>query len=150
MGNKCRFLLWRVISCYLLLVIRLQEEVVDHRNTRCLRLEGASRDHFIQPPCSKNSHLQQVVLGCVLLGFEHLQGQGFFHLSGQPVQHLISHTGKTFSHKFKRNFLYLNLCPPPVVLSLGTTEKGPAPPSLLPHQVFLYIGKTSISLLFPG
>ena len=42
-----------------------------------------------------------------------------------------------------------NLCPYPLVLSLGTTEKSLALPSVLsPHQILIHIGEIPLSLLF--
>jgi len=47
---------------------------------------------------------------------------------------------KKFSYMFKWNLLYFSLCPLPLVLSLGTTEKSLSLSSLpLPHQVFTHI-----------
>lgn len=39
----------------------------------------------------------------------------------------------------KWNFLCFNVCPLPLVISLGTTKKSLAPSSLLPQEVFMHI-----------
>lgn len=45
-------------------------------------------------------------------------------------------------------FCYCSSCLLPLALSRHTTEKGLDPSSLLPHQVFVHMGKISLNLLF--
>ena len=74
-------------------------------------------------PLLKQGHLQLVVQDCVQVASEYLQGRRLHTLLGQPVP-VASHP-----HSF-------SLCPLPLVLSLGTTEKSLAPSSL--HPPFRY------------
>ena len=46
---------------------------------------------------------------------------------GSLFQGSVTLRGKKFFLGFRRNFLCLSLCPLPLVLSLGTTEKSLAP-----------------------
>lgn len=52
---------------------------------------------------------------------------------------------------FKWNFLFSNLCPLPLVLSLHTTKKCLAPSSLLPLTcTLIYVYKSSLGLTIPA
>lgn len=51
-------------------------------------------------------------------------------------QCLITLAVKKFSSLFKWNFLNFNLCPLPLALALGTTEKSLTASSLCPHITY--------------
>jgi len=78
-------------------------------------------------PLPKQDHLQQVAQDLVQVSFEYLQGRRIHNLSGQPVPATLR--VKKFFLMFRQNFLFFSLCPLPLVLSLGTTEKSLAPSS---------------------
>jgi len=65
----------------------------------CFGLEGTSRGHLAQPPCSEQGHLQldQVAQSLVQPGLECFQGWGLHYLSGQPVP--------VFHHPYGKKFL---------------------------------------------
>ena len=48
---------------------------------------------------------------------------------GSLFQCSVTLRGKKFFLMFRQNFLFFSLCPLPLVLSLGTTEKSLAPSS---------------------
>ena len=56
---------------------------------------------------------------------------------GSLFQCSVTLRGKNFFLMFRRNFLCLSLCPLPLVLSLGTTEKSLAPSSWHPPLRYL-------------
>ena len=64
---------------------------------------------------------------------------------GNLFQCSIALTVKKYFLMFRGNLLCFSLCPLPLVLSLGTTDKSLAPSSL---QVFTYIDDIPLSLLF--
>lgn len=106
----------------------------------------ASGEHCVQHPCSKTSLFQQLVQGEIQMGLEYPQGQGL--ATWAICLALDRPYKKPDIPRFTWNFLCLNLCSLPVALS--TTEKGPALSSLLPHQVFVHMGKMLLNLLFPA
>lgn len=55
----------------------------------------------------------------------------------QPVQCLVILTIRKVFLMFQGNFLYLHLCPLPLGLSVGTTEKSVGLSSYSHHQVFI-------------
>ena len=74
-------------------------------------------------PLLKQGHLEPVAW----MAFEYLQGGALHSFSGQPVPVLShSHGGKAFL-MFRGNLLCFSLCPLPLVLPLGTTEKSLVP-----------------------
>ena len=88
-------------------------------------------------PCSKQGQQEQVAQDCVQLGFDCLQGWRLCSLPGQPVLVLDYPDSKKVISYVRWNFLYFNLCPLPLVLSLGTTEKSLALSSLLSSTRYL-------------
>jgi len=90
-------------------------------------------------PLPKQGHLQQAVQDNVQVGFEYLQGRR--HLKpplGSLFQGSVTLRGKKFFLMFRWNFLCFNLCPLPLVLLLGTTEKSG--PILLTPTLKIFIG----------
>jgi len=77
----------------------------------------------------KQGYLQQAAQDPVQAGLEYLQRRRLHNLPGQPVQGSVTLRGKKFLLMFRRNFLCFSLCPLPLVLSLGTTEKSLSPSS---------------------
>ena len=74
-------------------------------------------------PLLKQGHLQQAAQDRVQVGLEYLQRR---RLQGQGS---VTLRGKKFFLLFSWNFLCFSLCPLPLVLLLGTTEKSLAPSS---------------------
>ena len=94
-----------------------------------LELEGTSKGHLVQHPCSKQGHPQlgQVVQGLIQSDLESCQGLDINHISGQPVP-VLHHP------HWKRVFLISNLNLPssslkpfPLVLSPQTLLKSLSP-----------------------
>jgi len=80
-------------------------------------------------PLPNQGHLQQAAQDLVQVGFEYLQRRRIHNLPGSLFQCSVTLRGKKFFLMFRRNFLCFSLCPLPLVLSLGTTEKSLAPSS---------------------
>jgi len=61
-------------------------------------LEGTSKGHLVQPPCSEQGHLQpdQAAQSPIQPGLECFQGWGMDQLSGQPVAVFYHHNCKYF------------------------------------------------------
>jgi len=78
-------------------------------------------------PGSKQGYLEQAAQDHVHAGFEYLQRRRIHNLPGQPGPGVWK--VKMFLLTFRWNFLCFSLCPLPLVLSLGTTEKSLAPSS---------------------
>lgn len=99
-------------------------------------MEGASEAHLVQP----SPHARSARAGWPgLLGFEYLWARRLHRLSEKPVlAHDHPHC-TSFFIMLKRNFLSFNLCPPPLILSLGTTVKSLAPSLLSPLFSYLYV-----------
>jgi len=78
---------------------------------------------------TKQGHLEQAAQDVIQAGFENLREGD----SAAPLSNLfqcsVTLRGKKFFLMFRRNFLCFSLCPLPLVLSLGTTEKSLAPSS---------------------
>ena len=55
-----------------------------------LELEGTSKGHLVQHPCSKQGHPQlgQVVQGLIQSDLERVQRQSLHYISGRPKMHL--------------------------------------------------------------
>ena len=95
-------------------------------------LEGTSGGHPVQTPCRSRvtqSRLHRTLSRQVL----NISREGDSTTSlGSLCQGSVTLRGKKFFLRFRRNFLCFSLCPLPLVLSLGTTEKSLAPSSLHP------------------
>lgn len=89
------------------------------------RLAGTSGDGPV-PPLLKQGQLQQAAWGHVQLDVEYLQGRRCYNLSGQPLLAFKQPLSKDIVPMFKWHFPCLGLCPLPLVLALGTTEKSRA------------------------
>lgn len=76
---------------------------------------------LVQPPCSQQGHLEQVVQGCGQLHFERLQGCSTTFVV--TLLHCLIMLTR-FWVFFKWQFPYFNLCP---LLFLGTTLKSLEP-----------------------
>ena len=98
-------------------------------------LEGTSVDHLVQPPCQSRitySRLHRILSRQVLISREADSTTSL----GNLFQCSVTLRGKKFLLVFRRNFLCFSLCPLPLALSLGTTEKSLAPSSW--HPPFRY------------
>ena len=102
--------------------------IKDPRITECLGLEGTSVGHPAQPSCQSRvtqSRLHRTASRRSL----NISREGDSTTSlGSLSQGSITLTVKFFL-VFSWNFLCFSLCPLPLVLSLGTTEKSLAPSS---------------------
>lgn len=142
MGNKCQFLFWRVISCYLLLVIRLQEEVFDIGTQDCWSWKGPLETTAQRVFCSSLFRAESQ------WDLNIPKDRDLQH--GQSVGYLTTHTINLIFINLHGIFCIL-ICALCLFFCHSTTEKGPSLSYLLPHQVFLYTGKTPlIHLLFPA
>jgi len=110
-------------------VIIKQVEEKNHRITECSGLEGTSVGHLVQPSCRSRttySRLHRTLSRWVL----NISREGESTTSlGSLFQCSVTLRGKKFFLMFRQNFLCFSLCPLPLVLSLGTTEKSLAPSS---------------------
>jgi len=75
-------------------------------------------------PLPKQGHLQQAAQDLFEAGVENLQRRRVNNLSGNLSQCSVTLRGKKFFLMFRQNFLCFSLCPLPLVLLLGTTEKS--------------------------
>lgn len=80
-------------------------------------------------PLLKQGHLQPVAQDCSPSGFSHLQGRRLPHCS-------VTLTVTKCFWVFRQSLLYLNMCPWPLVQSLGTSGKNLA---LSAHQMELLL-----------
>jgi len=100
-----------------------------HGITEWSGLEGTSVSHLGQPPCRSRvtySRLHRTTFRRLL----NISREGDSTTSlGSLCQCSVTLRGKKFFLMFRWNFLCFSLCPLPLVLSLGTTEKSLAPSS---------------------
>jgi len=92
------------------------------------RMVGVERDlcgSSSSTPLPKQGHLEQAERVLVQAGLEYLKRSRIRTL----FQCSVTLRVKKLFLMFRRNFLYFSLCPLPLVLSLGTTEKSLAPSS---------------------
>jgi len=119
-----------------------------YRITDCLRLERTSESQLVQAPCSSRTTYSQLprTVSRWLLNISK-EGDSTASL-GNLCQ--CSVTAKKCFLMFRGNLLCLSLCPLPLVLSLGATEKSLALSSLHPPFRYLYtlLRHTPPSLLF--
>ncbi|XP_068775232.1 uncharacterized protein [Struthio camelus] len=111
------------------------------------RMEGTSRDHLVQSPCSSRviwSILPRIASRRVL----NISSQGDSTTSlGNLFPCSVTLTGKKFFLVFSWNCVCFSLCPLPLVLSLGTTEKSLAPSSRHPpFRQFYTLRRLPLSL----
>ena len=109
----------------------------NHRITKWSGLEGTSVGHPFQPPCRSRvtySRLHSTSSRWVL----NISREGDSTTSlGSLGQGSVTLRGKKFFLVFSWNFLCFSLCPLPLVLMLGTTEKSLAPSSWPPPCRYL-------------
>lgn len=106
-----------------------------------------SGDPLLQPPCS-NRTTQDIAQGCVQTDFKYFQRGRLHKLPGQSIPGFHPHPNeKKCSLMFRGNLLCPSLCPQPLLVLVHWAEPGfvLCPPSL---QVFLFISKSPLSLLF--
>ena len=109
----------------------------NHRITESQNRRGCKGPLRVQPPCwsrvtysrPHRTTSRQVVNIC-------REGESTASL-GSLFQCSVTLRGKKFFLMFSWSFLCFNLCPLPLVLSLGTTEKSLAPSSW--HPPFRYL-----------
>lgn len=89
-----------------------------HRIKECLRQEGTSGDHLQPTPCSELGFQDRV-----WSDFEYLQGWILQSLLSSLFWFLVSLSVTKVLRHLKWNFLCFTLCPLPLFLSPGTTEK---------------------------
>ena len=116
-------------SCSLLNILF---DIYFYRNesiTEWSGLEGTSVGHLVQPPCRSRgtcSRLHRTLSRQVL----NISREGDSTTSlGSLFQCSVTLRWKKFFLIFRRNFLCFRLCPLPLVLPLGTTEKSLVPSS---------------------
>ena len=93
-----------------------------HRIPAWSGLEGTSVGHLVQPAAEAGSPTAGWVFNISREGDSTTSLGSLFQCS-------VTLRGKKFFLVFRRNFLCFSLCPLPLVLSLGTTEKSLAPSS---------------------
>ena len=94
-----------------------------HSNTEWLGLEGTSGDCLRQPPLLRQGWVEQVAQDHYQLRSAYLQGCRRHRLWGNCSSVWPPLTAKKCFLVFRWNSLCFHLCPLPLVLSLGTTEK---------------------------
>jgi len=82
-----------------------------------------------QTPLTRQGHLQQTVQDHIQADLEYLQIRRLHNPSGQLLQCSVTLQVKKIFLMFRQNKLCFSLCPLPVVLLLGTTEKSLDPSS---------------------
>ena len=101
----------------------------NHKITACSGLEGTSVGHLVQPSCRSRVTYSRLHRTLSRQGLN-ISREGDSTTSlGNLLQYSVTLRVKKFFLMFRRNFLSLSLCPLPLVLSLGTTEKSLAPSS---------------------
>jgi len=103
--------------------------ITESQNHRMLRVGGDLCRSSGPTPLPKQGHLQQAAQDLVrwVLNISR-EGESTTSL-GSLFQGSVTVREKLFFLMFRQNFLCFNLCPLPLVLSLGTTEKSLAPSS---------------------
>lgn len=135
--------LWRFYNfCFLLYCVLYRIESSEWAFTRLWRLEEVSVGCLI--PCYRliQGPSEQVTEGYFQLGFEHLLQWRVWSLSGQPVPLCDHPHSQTLFLSWNTVFLYLDLYPLPLVLSLCSREKSLAQFSLLGmevHHLFIHM-----------
>ena len=100
-----------------------------HRITECSGLEVTSVGHPVQPPCRSRVTYSRLHRNSSRRGLNISREGDSTTSPGNLFQGSVTLRGKKFFLMFRRNFLCFSLCPLPLVLSLGSTEKSLAPSS---------------------
>lgn len=117
--------------------------VVNHVNCKSslsyhrMVLVGGDLWVYLALPLLKQGYLEQGVQDNIQATFEDLQGGNPTAYLGNLCQCSITHTTQQCCQVLRRNLISSSLCPLPLVLALGTTEKNSNPSTL--HLPFRYL-----------